>query len=163
MLKLKHKMSLKQVLNLGVFPVLVGLLTGCGEPKAAPEAFPADAKGKIVLVNYWAEWCKPCREEIPELNRFVAANSNQVVLYGVNFDGAVGDELARQEQAMGIGFPTLAADPGPALGWQLPMGLPHTVVTDSAGANRLELSGVQTEKSLAKAVAKFAKRQGDQQ
>lgn len=139
------------------------MLAGCGEPKAQPQIFPADAQGKIVLVNYWAEWCKPCREEIPELNSFLAENRARVVLYGVNFDGASGDELARQEQAMGIGFPTLAADPGPALGWPLPMGLPHTVVTDSTGTRRLDLSGVQTSKSLAAALEKFTQSQGDPQ
>ena len=40
-------------------------------------------RGHWVLVNYWAEWCKPCLEEIPELNSIDTASA--VVVLGVNF------------------------------------------------------------------------------
>jgi len=140
--------------------LLAGILTGCGSDPAS--LFPPEARGKIVLVNYWAEWCKPCREEIPDLNRFVVENGDKVALYGVNFDGAAGDELARQERMLGVEFPTLTVDPGPGLGWPIPEGLPHTVVTDSDGSRMLALVGVQTHESLAKAVDQFLGEGGEQ-
>ena len=42
-----------------------------------------------VIVNYWAEWCAPCRKEIPELNElndFQMKDGNVIKVYGVNFD-----------------------------------------------------------------------------
>ena len=43
------------------------------------------------VVNYWAIWCKPCREEIPELNQLNQIDN--VVVLGVNFDRKVGEAL----------------------------------------------------------------------
>ena len=54
-----------------------------------------DWKGKWVYINYWAEWCKPCAEEIPELNKFAAATPSVLVL-SVNFDKPAVADLLRQ-------------------------------------------------------------------
>src|SRR5690554_8199665 len=48
-------------------------------------------RGQWVLVNYWAEWCKPCLEEIPELNELDKAPD--IAVLGVNFDGVTGAPL----------------------------------------------------------------------
>lgn len=37
----------------------------------------ADYRGKVVLLNYWATWCKPCIQEMPELNRLHSTYANQ--------------------------------------------------------------------------------------
>jgi thiol-disulfide isomerase/thioredoxin len=45
------------------------------------------AKGKVVLVNFWATWCGPCRVEVPELVRLRAAYpESQVEILGVSMD-----------------------------------------------------------------------------
>ena len=54
------------------------------------------------VINYWAIWCKPCREEIPELNQLNQIEN--VVVLGVNFDGKVGEALLSDADALGIGF-----------------------------------------------------------
>ena len=54
------------------------------------------------------EWCAPCREEIPELNelRAVAAEQGAVFqVFGVNYDGLQGDDLAGVMERMQIEFP----------------------------------------------------------
>ena len=45
----------------------------------------SDYRGKWVIVNYWATWCPPCREEMPELESFHAAHENDdAVVLGLN-------------------------------------------------------------------------------
>ena len=49
---------------------LVLLLGACGDkPETGGVPRLEDLRGQWVLVNYWAQWCKPCIEEIPELNQ----------------------------------------------------------------------------------------------
>lgn len=49
----------------------------------------SDNKGKIVIVNFWAVWCAPCRKEIPSMNRALKALENEnIELLAIN----VGDE-----------------------------------------------------------------------
>ena len=130
-------------------------LAGCTERNPAPTIFPFGEDEKIVVVNYWAEWCKPCREEIPELNEFQERFADDVWLFGVNFDGVEGEALSELEKNMGIEFPTLAADPGPQMGWSLPQGLPYTMVTDGRGERLIRLPGKQTIESLEAALDRF--------
>jgi thiol-disulfide isomerase/thioredoxin len=39
---------------------------------------------KLIIVNFWATWCPPCRAELPELNRFYKQNKKNVIIIGVN-------------------------------------------------------------------------------
>lgn len=103
-------------------------------------------RGHWVLVNYWAEWCKPCLEEIPELNDL--DRSGSVVVLGVNFDGVTGQPLIDLGERMGIDYGMLGEDPGPALGWQMPVGLPATFVVDPEGNLKETRFGPQTEEDI---------------
>ena len=51
--------------------VLFAACTGDADHGGAPRL--ADLRGYWVVINYWAQWCKPCIEEIPELNALHAA------------------------------------------------------------------------------------------
>ncbi len=103
-------------------------------------------RGQWVLVNYWAEWCKPCLEEIPELNELDKAPD--ITVLAVNFDGVRGDALVELGERMGIEFTMLADDPGPGCGWRLPVALPATFLVDP-GCDLVETRfGPQTEEEL---------------
>jgi thiol-disulfide isomerase/thioredoxin len=104
-------------------------------------------RGQWVFVNYWAEWCKPCIKEIPELNQLHLGHDNIVVL-GVNFDGETGELLKAQEQELGVAFPTLGTDPSAELGIDRPRALPTTVIINPRGEVLNVLIGPQTEESL---------------
>lgn len=133
--------------------LLLLCLTACDSQPAPPKADSLAAyRGSWTLINYWAEWCAPCIEEIPELNAFDDTHPDIAVL-GVNFDGATGAALAEQERKLGVEFPTLAQDPAAELGISRPAVLPTTLVVAPHGAVAATLLGPQTERSLGDALA----------
>jgi len=110
------------------------LLAGCGNDygvdqhgeKVASERL--DKQWKVI--NYWAEWCGPCRVEIPELNSLEAQLQGQSVgLFGVNFDGLQGKELSDASTAMGITFTVLAQDPADTFDLPRSEALPVTAIS----------------------------------
>ncbi|WP_262492463.1 TlpA family protein disulfide reductase [Marinobacter sp. AL4B] len=103
-------------------------------------------RGQWVLVNYWAEWCKPCLEEIPELNQLDKAPDISVL--GVNFDGVEGETLQDLGARMGIEYTMLAKDPAPEFGWNIPMALPATFVVSPDGDLIETRFGPQTEDDI---------------
>ncbi len=124
-------------------------LTACApEPGNGGSLQLEQLRGRWVVVNYWAQWCKPCIREIPELNALNEAYP-EVAVFGVNFDGADGEELARQVAQLGVAFPTLVTDPAAQLGLPRPVVLPTTLVLDPTGRLTDTLVGPQTLESLA--------------
>ena len=78
-----------------------------GRPVAAEQL-----DGHWLVVNYWADWCAPCRTEIPEMNRLAQVLEGQGGrVIGVNFDGLRDTELKKSADGMGIRFTVLADDP----------------------------------------------------
>ncbi|WP_158681513.1 TlpA family protein disulfide reductase [Microbulbifer pacificus] len=114
---------------------------------------PLSTDGKILLVNYWAEWCAPCREEIPELNAFYREHGEKVLVLGVNFDQLPAEQVRLQADRFAIEFPLLAAAPEGRWGQPIPQVLPSTFIIDTTGHWRRTLVGPQTAESLAAAVA----------
>jgi thiol-disulfide isomerase/thioredoxin len=110
-------------------------------------------QGQWLLINYWAEWCAPCRKEIPELNELHEQGEDYgVVVLGVNFDGLRGQELLTVMDRMDVQFPVLVEDPRGR--WELPPPsvLPSTLVIDPDGNLHDVLVGPQTLESLALAI-----------
>ena len=108
----------------------------------------ANLHGKYVFVNYWATWCAPCIKEIPELNKLSREHADDLIILGVDFDQAEGEELKKQIAKMGITFPVFASDPSKMLGVEIPQVLPTTYVFDREGKFKATLVGPQTEASL---------------
>lgn len=72
-----------------------------------------DHRGKVVLLNVWATWCEPCREELPELQRIQATHGGEsFTVFGVSIDA---DRDAPKVRAMAerfrLGYPVML-DPG---------------------------------------------------
>jgi thiol-disulfide isomerase/thioredoxin len=109
-----------------------------------------ELRGQWVVINYWAQWCTPCIEEIPYLNRLDQEYS-QVTVLGVNYDGASGEELEQQQQQLGVAFASLETDPAAQLGTPRPVVLPTTLVLNPEGQVVTTLIGPQTLESLVQA------------
>jgi len=135
--------------GLGILLALL-MLAGCQNQEfEKPDGTTLDwesLRGHWVLVNYWAEWCKPCLEEIPELNDL--DRSAAIVVLGVNFDDIQGQELIDLGKKMGIEYGMLGEDPGPELGWETPVGLPATFVVNPEGELVETRFGPQTEEDI---------------
>jgi thiol-disulfide isomerase/thioredoxin len=102
-----------------------------------------------LVINYWAEWCGPCRHEIPELNELHHNRvESGVVVMGVNWDGLQGKKLNDVIERMAIEFPTLIIDPYAEYGYERAQQLPITVLLNPAREVHRVLVGPQTQKSI---------------
>ncbi|WP_278928960.1 TlpA disulfide reductase family protein [Pseudomonas qingdaonensis] len=133
------------------------LLGGCGVDYGLDQngnAVKAEQiEGRWVVLNYWAEWCGPCRTEIPELNAAAKEWQAQgITVLGVNFDGLRGDELKKASQALGIDFTVLADDPAERYDLPRSEALPVTYIIDDKGKVREQLMGEQTAEGLAEKI-----------
>jgi peroxiredoxin len=93
-------------------------------------------RGKVVVVNFWATWCAPCREEMPE---FVRAQT-EFGARGLQFVGIAVDQADKVDQfakELGLNYPTLiggygAVELSKTLGNRL-AALPFTIIVDRQG------------------------------
>lgn len=68
----------------------------------------AALKGKVVIVNFWATWCGPCREEIPEMIRLQAQYKDTLQVVGVSEDDDVSPaDVAKFAKKAGINYPVI--------------------------------------------------------
>jgi peroxiredoxin len=100
------------------------ILSGPGEPAPVGRGSPApeftlerlsdgapvtlsDLRGKVVLLNFWATWCKPCGDEMPAMERlYRALRSEGFELLAVSVDQDL-DEVGRFRERLGLSFPIL--------------------------------------------------------
>lgn len=101
------------------------------------------------IVNFWSEWCGPCRKEIPMLNALSRRlEPLGIRVAGVNFDDdphAVTLEIAAR---LGIAFPTLTRDAVAALNLRPPDAMPTTVILTPANEVAARLVGLQDEEAI---------------
>jgi peroxiredoxin len=95
-----------------------------------------EQRGRVVMVNFWATWCAPCRQEMPQLNRlYEKYRTSGFVLLGVNVDDdpSKASEVASK---LGVTFPILLdADKTVSKLYDLST-MPSTVIIDRDGKVR---------------------------
>jgi peroxiredoxin len=98
-------------------------------------------KGKAVFINFWASWCKPCRDEMPSmeaLNKAMAGQPFQMLAIGFNDDIDTANRFAR---GLGVTFPVLV-NPEPELTEAYMItGVPETFLIDADGILRHRFIG----------------------
>ena len=104
----------------------------------------SDFKGQVVVMNLWASWCAPCKEEMPTLARLQAAYAVQPVkVVAISVDRDSDLNLAQADIAANPPL-KLYRDPGYKVAFTLQpraQGFPTTVVYDRRGVERARLSG----------------------
>jgi thiol-disulfide isomerase/thioredoxin len=96
----------------------------------------ADYRGKVVLVNFWATWCVPCRDEMPSIERLRASlEGRRFVVLAVNL-AEPESRIRKFLEAVPVGFPVLLdRDTQTTRAWQAKI-LPATYIVGPDGAIR---------------------------
>ncbi len=107
----------------------------------------SEQRGKVVIVNYWATWCAPCRFETPSLVNI----SNEYKERGVEMVGVTMDEnlaeVAPFIEKYQIKYPILLPDNDPNVGTET-MALPTTLLYDKNGNLAKKYTGIVLESTL---------------
>jgi thiol-disulfide isomerase/thioredoxin len=111
----------------------------------------AEYRGKIVVANFWATWCFPCREEMPMLSKVAAAYGNKdVVFLAVSLDDAQSQsKIPRFLEKKKITLPVFTgATPATLRDLQLGEIVPATLILDRDGLPVFRIMGEASKKDL---------------
>lgn len=120
----------------------------------------ADLKGKVVVVNFWASWCAPCRAEAPALQKVYSEKKDA----GVEFVGVDMREASEESgrafvRTYGIGYPNLYDKDGRvtlAFREIPPSAVPSTLVLDRQGRVAVRVIGATSYSKLSPLVTRLA-------
>jgi cytochrome c biogenesis protein CcmG/thiol:disulfide interchange protein DsbE len=150
-----------------VLPALAGdSLIKEGERQRAPDfALPdsqgataqmADFEGKVVLVNFWATWCVPCKEEIPWFIEFERTFKDQgFAVIGISLDEKGFDVARPYMQKMGMNYRVLMGDARTAYKYGNVDSLPVTFLIDKQRRVAAIHFGLVSKKKIAAEIRKL--------
>ena len=103
----------------------------------------SDYKGKIVLLNFWATWCPPCRAEMPDLVKWQRENrSNGLQVIGITYPPTNRVEVRSFTRSIKINYPIVLGDKETKALFDSGEALPLSVVIDREGNVREVIQGI---------------------
>jgi thiol-disulfide isomerase/thioredoxin len=94
----------------------------------------AEWRGKVVIVMFWATWCPPCREEIPEMIDLANRYKDRLQIVGVSEDDDASPEEVHQfARAAKINYPIVMGNGGISREWGGAPALPTSFIVDTEG------------------------------
>ena len=105
----------------------------------------SEARGQPVVLNFWASWCAPCREEIPDISAYADSNPD-VAVVGVAVRD-IEENSRRFADEIGASYP-LALGTSEVEDAYPAFGLPYTVIIDESGVVTQIFNGIVDENVL---------------
>ncbi len=111
-----------------------------------------DHRGQVVLVNYWATWCGPCREETPGLIRLSHdLGEKELAIVGVSLDEGGTEKVQRFVDALHVTYPVALPQPMSQLAYGM-AGLPTSILVDRQGRVAKTYTGAVQQRDFEKDV-----------
>jgi thiol-disulfide isomerase/thioredoxin len=108
----------------------------------------SDFRGKWVIVNYWATWCPPCLEEIPDLVQLHEDNRDTLVVLGVDFEEVNTEYLREFAETHFMTYPVVRSEPEPVTPLGPVLGLPTTYIISPEGEPVARQEGPVTREAI---------------
>jgi len=110
----------------------------------------ADYKGRVVLVNFWATYCGPCKLEMPWLEQLQRKYQNDgLVILGIDQDeGLTEKNIETAAKHVGVSYPILMSEPGVSKAYGGVDYLPETFYVDRKGKVLLQTAGAPTKEQI---------------
>ena len=103
--------------------------------------------GKITVINFWATWCPPCKEEMPELDKFSSQYRDTVAFYAVNIQEP-GDTVSSFLRQHKYTMPVYLDSDGTVAKLFRVRAIPTTIVADKTGLIKFRTAGAITAAEL---------------
>jgi thiol-disulfide isomerase/thioredoxin len=114
----------------------------------------SDFRGKWVIVNYWATWCPPCLEEIPDLVGLYEDNRDSIVVLGIAYEEVNEQYLKEFVESHMISYPVMQTDPLPVTVLGPVLGLPTSYIISPEGERMARQEGPVTREALEKYITR---------
>ena len=117
-----------------------------------------DFAGKVLLVNFWATWCPPCRKEIPALMRIQDEYKDKgFSVIGISMDEGGRRVVSKFIKKLKVNYPVFIGDAKLGRGFGGVMGIPVSFFVDREGSLVKRLDGYISEKVLTRELEKLLK------
>ena len=90
-------------------------------------------RGKVIILNFWATWCPPCREEIPDMVKIYEGNKSKMVIIGVSLDQNGPDVVRKFYKEYKMNYPVVMGTPKMMSDYQGITAIPTTFIIDKTG------------------------------
>jgi cytochrome c biogenesis protein CcmG/thiol:disulfide interchange protein DsbE len=117
----------------------------------------ADYKGKVLILNFWATWCPPCREEIPDfIEAYKEFKDEGLEILGVSVDNIGEQKLSEWIAQAGINYPIALATRDIVINYEPGDFIPASIVVDRAGRIRYRKTGVLDKSTLVRLFKEYS-------
>jgi cytochrome c biogenesis protein CcmG/thiol:disulfide interchange protein DsbE len=116
---------------------------------AGTELTLAGYKGKVLVLNFWATWCPPCRKEIPDfIEAYRELEGQGLEILGLSVDDMTAQTLLDWTKQLGVNYPIALATPEVIRDYEPGQYIPATIIVDRAGRLRYRHTGLMDKATL---------------
>ncbi|MDI6640928.1 MAG: TlpA disulfide reductase family protein [Elusimicrobiota bacterium] len=117
----------------------------------------SELRGKVIILDFWATWCPPCRAEIPFFVELQNEYKEQLAIVGVCLDRDDRDNIKKFIEKIGINYPIVMGDPKVVKDYGGIKGIPTTFIIDKNGNIRETIIGYRPKEVFENEIKKYIK------